>query len=65
MSSEISSEVAGTILSVEVALGDIMAVIESMKMELPVETSAAGTVGGIHCAEGDTVDQGQLLFSVD
>jgi len=63
----IESEVNARVLRVEVAVGDTIAaddivmMVESMKMEIPVQAGAAGRVGAIHVAPGDTVEEGQLL----
>jgi biotin carboxyl carrier protein len=48
-----------------VAEGDEVAIIESMKLEIPVETDDDGTVARIHVAEGDAVSEGQLLLELD
>jgi acetyl-CoA carboxylase biotin carboxyl carrier protein len=45
----------------EVAEGDIVVVLESMKMEMPVEAEEAGTVTEIRCAEGQAVHEGDTL----
>lgn len=49
----------------KVSQGQELAVLESMKMEIPVESPAAGTVASVHTAEGDAVSEGQLLFVVE
>ena len=41
-----------------VAEGDEVAIIESMKLEIPVEADDDGTVARIHVAEGDAVSEG-------
>ncbi len=48
-----------------VATGDIMFVLESMKMEIRVSAPRPGFVNRIHCAVGDTVVMGQLLAELD
>jgi len=45
----------------EVAEGDVVVVLESMKMEMPVESEEAGTVAEIRCQEGQTVHEGDTL----
>jgi acetyl-CoA carboxylase biotin carboxyl carrier protein len=45
--------------------GDEVAIIESMKLEIPVEADDDGTVARIHVAEGDAVAEGQLLVELD
>ena len=60
----------GTVLLVHVADGDVVAegdvllVLESMKMELPVTAPHAGTVTGLALAPGDRVALAQPLVAV-
>ena len=49
----------------KVAEGDVLMVLESMKMEIPVEAPHAGTVRGLSVKEGDTVEEDQPLVSLD
>ncbi len=44
-----------------VAAGDVLIVVESMKMEMTVAAPAAGTVAEVRCAEGRAVALGQTL----
>lgn len=66
----IESQVAGTVWKVElqtgasVADGDTILIIESMKMEIPVDAPGAGTLRELLVAEGDTVAEGQVLAVV-
>jgi biotin carboxyl carrier protein len=68
---EIRAPITGSIWRVlaaegdRVAEGDEVAIIESMKLEIPVESEADGTVTRIHVAEGDSVAEGQLLLELD
>ena len=48
-----------------VAPGDILVVIETMKMEHSLRAAGAGTVQAIHCAVGDTVADGALLVELE
>ena len=48
-----------------VAPGDILVVIEAMKMEHSLRAADAGTVQAIHCAVGDTVADGALLVELE
>jgi acetyl-CoA carboxylase biotin carboxyl carrier protein len=65
--SDIRAEISGTVISVlakqgdVVAEGDIVVMIEAMKMEIPVVAAAAGTVAEVRCAEGDVVAENDLL----
>ncbi len=47
----------------EVSEGELVIVVESMKMEIPHESPASGTVRLV-VAEGDTVTEGQVLATV-
>jgi 3-methylcrotonyl-CoA carboxylase alpha subunit len=46
-----------------VAKGDILVVLEAMKMEHSLRAASDGTVEAVHCAVGDTVDDGALLVA--
>jgi biotin carboxyl carrier protein len=60
---ELESPVTGVVWKVaagpgsEVAVGDPVVVIESMKMEIPVEATEAGTVAEVTVSEGDQVSE--------
>ena len=61
----------GTIVAVSVevgdtvAAGDVLVVMEAMKMELSVTASVAGVVTAVPVAEGDSVEAGAPLVVVD
>jgi len=46
----------------EVADGDVLIVLESMKMEIPVEAEQDGRVTEILCQEGQAVSEGEPLL---
>ena len=66
----IESLVTGTVWKIErpagsaVAEGDTLLILESMKMEIPHEAPAAGTVREMLVAEGEAVSEGQVLALV-
>ncbi len=68
---EIMSEVTGKVWKIVAALGSPMAqdeeimILESMKMEIPVVMSEAGTLLEILVAEGDSVEDGQVVAVID
>jgi acetyl-CoA carboxylase biotin carboxyl carrier protein len=68
---EIKSEITGTVWEVKtrpgdkVDSGDILLVIESMKMEIPVITEDAGTVMEIRVQKKDAVAEGQVVAVLD
>lgn len=61
----------GTILRVAVevgqtiAVGDLICVVESMKMENEVVSQRTGTVAAVGVSAGQSVSRGQLLASID
>jgi biotin carboxyl carrier protein len=48
-----------------VAAGDALVILESMKMEIPVLTERAGTVKELHVVEGEVLQEGDLIATVD
>ena len=67
---DIVAEMVANVLEVtvapgaEVAAGDTVALMESMKMEIPVIAEHAGIVGGIFVTPGDVVQEGDVLLSI-
>jgi acetyl-CoA carboxylase biotin carboxyl carrier protein len=44
--------------------GDTLVILESMKMEIPVLAESAGTVTSLQVAEGDVVQEGDLIAEI-
>ena len=71
MAHVIAAELVGTVLKVvveqgqDVAAGDTIVLLESMKMEIPVLTEFAGVVKDVAVHEGDTVQEGDVLAVVE
>ncbi|UIO98567.1 acetyl-CoA carboxylase biotin carboxylase subunit [Halobaculum sp. CBA1158] len=67
----IAAEMQGTILSVdvsegdEVAAGDVVCVLEAMKMENDVVADKGGVVDQVLVGEGDSVDMGDVLVVLE
>lgn len=65
---KVCSEVTGNVWKVEVAVGqqvaegDTLVIVESMKMEIPVEAPSSGTVREIHVKEGEPVAEGAVVI---
>jgi acetyl-CoA carboxylase biotin carboxyl carrier protein len=68
---EIAAHITGNVWKIEVSVGDevedgdTVVILESMKMEIPVEAEDDGTVKEIRCAEGDSVSEGDVLVVLD
>jgi acetyl-CoA carboxylase biotin carboxyl carrier protein len=71
MATNVLAHITGTIWKIEVMEGDSVAegqvcvILESMKMEMPVEAPAAGKVQKIACAEGQAVNDGDVLLVLE
>ena len=44
--------------------GDILVLLEAMKMELPVRAPETGTVRAVRCREGDLVEADAVLMEL-
>jgi len=68
---EIEAHITGTVWKIEVVVGDAVdsgdevVILESMKMEMPVEAEDAGVVREIRCSEGQSVSEGDVLIVLD
>jgi acetyl-CoA carboxylase biotin carboxyl carrier protein len=45
--------------------GDTLVILESMKMEIPVVAEGGGTIAELAVAEGDVVQEGDLIARVE
>jgi biotin carboxyl carrier protein len=67
MAEEIRAEMVANVWKVvkaagdEVAEGDTLVILESMKMEIPVVAESDGTVAEMAVNEGDVVQEGDLI----
>ena len=67
MATEIEAQIAGNVWKIEKAVGDpvaeeeVILILESMKMEIPVEAPSAGRILEIRVAEGDSIEEGAIL----
>ena len=68
---DVESDVTGSVWKVllevgaKVAAGDVIMILESMKMEIPVEASVDGTVAEILVAPEDQVEEDQVVAVVE
>ncbi len=71
MATEVKAHITGTVWKIEapagtsVNEGDTVIILESMKMEMPVEAPCGGTVREIKIKEGEPVDEGKVLALID
>jgi acetyl-CoA carboxylase biotin carboxyl carrier protein len=68
---DVEAHITGTVWKIEckvgeaIAEGDTVVVLESMKMEMPVEAEDGGTVSAIHVREGQPVREGEALVTLE
>jgi len=71
MATEVESQIAGKVWKIETELGarieveDVLIILESMKMEVPVEAPCAGRVAEIRVQEGENIEEGAILAVID
>ncbi len=64
---EVRAHITGTVWKIEVKVGDevssgdVVAILESMKMEMPVEAESGGTIQEIRVKEGQPVAEGDII----
>jgi acetyl-CoA carboxylase biotin carboxyl carrier protein len=67
----VEATITGTVWKIEVAVGDevsegdTVVILESMKMEMPIESEDDGTVARILVEEGQSVQEGDILVVLD
>lgn len=68
---DIRADVTGKVWKIESSAGadlgegDVVMILESMKMEIPVEAPKAGRLAALTVAEGDSVKEGQVLARLE
>ncbi|MDQ1374903.1 MAG: acetyl-CoA carboxylase biotin carboxyl carrier protein [Actinomycetota bacterium] len=68
---EVKAEITANVWQVHVevgqtvAEGDTLAILESMKMEIPVESPVAGTVTEVRVKPEDQVQEGDTIAVID
>ncbi len=64
---KIHTDVAGTVWKIlaepgaQLAAGDAILIMESMKMEIPVEAPRAGRLAEVRVAAGDVLGEGEVV----
>lgn len=68
---DVESEVTGNVWKIllevgaQVAAGDVIMILESMKMEIPVEANAAGKLAEILVQPEDQVEEDQVVARIE
>jgi biotin carboxyl carrier protein len=71
MPTAVEAQITGNVWKVERAVGDavvaedVILILESMKMEIPVEAPVAGRLTEIRVREGDNVEEGAVLAMIE
>ncbi len=68
---DVEAHITGNVWKIEVSIGDqvqegdTLVILESMKMEIPVEAEDDGAVKEIRCEEGQSVSEGDVLVVLE
>lgn len=71
MATQVEAQITGSVWKIEkavgdtVAEGDVIMILESMKMEIPVEAPCAGRLSEIRASEGASVEEGTVLAVIE
>jgi len=71
MAVDVAAHITGTVWEIRVNVGDVvqeeqvLVVLESMKMEMPVESPASGKVTSVLVEKGQAVEEGEVLVRLD
>ena len=71
MATDVKAHITGTVWKIEkkpgetVSEGDTIIILESMKMEMPVEAFCGGILCEVKIKEGEAVDEGKTLAIID
>jgi acetyl-CoA carboxylase biotin carboxyl carrier protein len=69
-SGTVQAHITGTVWKIEVKVGEQVAegqvcvILESMKMEMPIEAPSSGKVEKVHVVEGHAVNEGDVLVTI-
>lgn len=68
---KVKAHITGTVWKIEVSEGDeveeddVLIILESMKMEMPIEAPCDGVVRRILCEEGQPVAEGDVVCEIE
>jgi acetyl-CoA carboxylase biotin carboxyl carrier protein len=67
----LAAHITGTVVKIEkrpgdsVSPGEAVVILESMKMEMPLEAETGGKVKEVRCQEGQAVNEGDVLVVLE
>lgn len=70
MARVVKAHITGTVWKIEVKVGDrieegtTVAILESMKMEMPVEAEEEGVIEVIHVVENQPIKEGEIIVTL-
>ena len=71
MATKVEAQITGNVWKIEKAVGDaleegdVIMILESMKMEIPVEAPCSGRISEICVQEGDNVEENAVLAVIE
>ena len=71
MAEDVRAEIVASVLEVvvnegdQIGKGDVVVLLESMKMEIPVLAEVAGVITEVAVSAGDVVQEGDVIAVVD
>lgn len=71
MPTHVEAQITGNVWKIEKAVGDAVSegesilILESMKMEIPVEAPCGGRIAEIRVAEGQSIEEGAILAVIE
>ncbi len=71
MATAVEAQITGSVWKIEKRVGDaveaddVIMILESMKMEIPVEAPCGGRIASIGVAEGQAIEEGAVLAVIE
>lgn len=71
MSEQVKAHITGTVWKIEAKVGadvkegDVLVILESMKMEMPIEAPVSGKITQVLVSEAQPVNEGDVVVVID